>query len=339
MSIIIDQVSKKYGSFDALDKVSLAIEPGELVALLGPSGSGKTTLLRVIAGLDSFDSGKVELNGELLESQTLRERNIGFVFQHYALFRHMTVFENIAFGLRVKPRAERPTNDEISKTVHDLLKLIQLDWLADRYPSQLSGGQRQRVALARALAVQPKVLLLDEPFGALDANVRQELREWLREFHKKAKVTTILVTHDQEEALEVANKVVIMNKGKIEQMGSPEEVYHHPKNPFVLHFLGKVNLFHSRTEDGQTSQVYIRPDQIEIHTSLQPNTTMQGLVVDIQSVGIKTKIKVKTETDMYLDIDLLYEEFAKLKLSLGAPVYLTPKKVFQFEDKAQDYMI
>lgn len=339
MSIIIDQISKKYGSFDALADVSLAIEPGELVALLGPSGSGKTTLLRVIAGLDSFDSGSVTLNGERLESQTLRERNIGFVFQHYALFRHMTVFENIAFGLRVKPRADRPSNEDITKTVHDLLKLIQLDWLADRYPSQLSGGQRQRVALARALAVQPKVLLLDEPFGALDANVRQELREWLREFHKKAKVTTILVTHDQEEALEVANKVVIMNKGKIEQIGTPENVYHHPKNPFVLHFLGKVNLFHSRTEDGQTEQVYIRPDQIELHTSMQPKTTTQGSVVDIQSVGIKTKVKVKTEDNTYLDVDMLYEEFAKLKLPLGASVYLTPKKVFQFEEAKQDYMI
>lgn len=339
MSIIIDQVSKKYGSFNALDAVSLNIEPGELVALLGPSGSGKTTLLRVIAGLDSFDTGSVELNGERLDSQTLRERNIGFVFQHYALFRHMTVFENIAFGLRVKPRSERPNEETIKATVHELLKLIQLDWLADRYPSQLSGGQRQRVALARALAVQPKVLLLDEPFGALDANVRQELREWLRDFHKKAKVTTILVTHDQEEALEVANKVVIMNKGKIEQIGTPEAVYHHPQNPFVLHFLGKVNLFHSRTEDGELSKVYIRPDQIELHVLPQPNSEASGVVLEIQSVGVKSKVKVKTDADIILDVDLLYEEFSKLNLSMGARVYLTPKKVFQFDDRKQDYVI
>jgi len=337
--IIVERVSKNYGSFDALKEVSLTIEPGELVALLGPSGSGKTTLLRVIAGLDSFDSGLVSLNGELISHQSLRERNIGFVFQHYALFRHMTVFENIAFGLRVKPRKERPQESEIKKTVHKLLELIQLEWLADRYPSQLSGGQRQRVALARALAVQPKVLLLDEPFGALDANVRQELRVWLREFHRQSKVTTILVTHDQEEALEVANKVVIMNKGKIEQIGSPEDVYHHPKNPFVLHFLGKVNLFHSRMEDGNTSPVYIRPDQIEIKIEAPNSEAIKGSVIDIQSIGVKTKVKVQTESNTVLDVDMPYEEFLAMKITHQSTVFLTPKKVFHFKEKGPDYSI
>ena len=251
MSIEIRNIHKQFGDFQALGDVSLDIHSGELIALLGPSGCGKTTLLRIIAGLEIADSGTILFSGEDTTHVHVRERQVGFVFQHYALFRHMTVFENVAFGLRVKPRNERPSEEQIKKKVHDLLSLVQLDWLADRYPSQLSGGQRQRIALARALAVEPKVLLLDEPFGALDAKVRKELRRWLRRLHDDLNVTTIFVTHDQEEALEVADRVVVMNKGNVEQTGSPQEVWEHPASPFVYGFLGDVNLFHGRAHEGE----------------------------------------------------------------------------------------
>jgi len=251
MSIEIRNIHKQFGDFTALNNVSLDIESGELVALLGPSGCGKTTLLRIIAGLETADQGTIAFSGADITHVHVRERQVGFVFQHYALFRHMTVFENVAFGLRVKPRALRPSEAQIKQKVHDLLGLVQLDWLADRYPSQLSGGQRQRIALARALAVEPKVLLLDEPFGALDAKVRKELRRWLRRLHDDLNVTTIFVTHDQEEALEVADRVVVMNKGKIEQVGSPQDVWDHPASPFVYGFLGDVNLFHGRAHQGE----------------------------------------------------------------------------------------
>ena len=251
MSIEIRNVSKQFGDFQALRDVSLDIASGELIALLGPSGCGKTTLLRIIAGLETADVGTIHFSGEDTTDVHVRERNVGFVFQHYALFRHMTVFENVAFGLRVKPRSERPSEAQIKKKVMDLLKLVQLDWLAERYPSQLSGGQRQRIALARALAVEPKVLLLDEPFGALDAKVRKELRRWLRRLHDELHVTSIFVTHDQEEALEVADRVVVMNKGRIEQVGTPQEVWEHPASPFVYGFLGDVNLFKGRATGGQ----------------------------------------------------------------------------------------
>src|SRR5437773_195284 len=250
MSIQAINISKRFGQFVALDNVDLEIPSGELVALLGPSGSGKTTLLRVIAGLEFADSGSVQFDGRDISDRTARERRVGFVFQHYALFRHMTVFENIAFGLRVRPRDSRPSKKQIEAKVHELLKLIQLETLAQRYPSQLSGGQRQRVALARALAVEPSVLLLDEPFGALDAKVRLELRRWLRQLHDEIHVTSVFVTHDQEEALEVADRVVVMNHGRIEQIGSPEEVYNQPATPFVYNFLGNVNLFHGRIDGG-----------------------------------------------------------------------------------------
>ena len=251
MSIDIQHVSKQFGSFKALDDVSLNIASGELVALLGPSGCGKTTLLRIIAGLESADTGAILFSGEDTTSVHVRQRGVGFVFQHYALFRHMTVFDNVAFGLRVKPRRERPPEAEIRQRVHALLGMVQLDWLAGRYPSQLSGGQRQRIALARALAVQPKVLLLDEPFGALDAKVRKELRRWLRRLHDELHVTSIFVTHDQEEALEVADRVVVMNKGRIEQIGSPQQVWEQPASPFVYGFLGDVNQFHGRASAGR----------------------------------------------------------------------------------------
>ena len=250
MSITIRNVTKTFGRFTALDHVDLDIPRGRLVALLGPSGSGKTTLLRVIAGLEIADSGTVQFDGEDISDRSARERRVGFVFQHYALFRHMTVYENIAFGLRVRPRGTRPTAQRIRERVGELLDLIQLGNQATRYPSQLSGGQRQRVALARALAVEPSVLLLDEPFGALDAKVRLELRRWLRQLHDEVGVTSVFVTHDQDEALEVADQVAVMNRGRIEQVGTPDEVYNRPATSFVYNFLGNVNLFHGRVENG-----------------------------------------------------------------------------------------
>jgi sulfate transport system ATP-binding protein len=239
VTIEVKNIVKRFGSFTALDGIDLKIESGELVALLGPSGSGKTSLLRIIAGLEWPDEGEVRFNGEDALHRGAGERHVGFVFQHYALFRHMTVFENVAFGLRVQPRAVRPSEDVIRKRVGELLDLVQIAWLADRYPSQLSGGQRQRVALARALAIEPRILLLDEPFGALDAKVRKELRRWLRSLHDEIHVTSIFVTHDQEEALEVANRVVVMDKGRIEQIGTPEEVYDNPATAFVHSFIGE----------------------------------------------------------------------------------------------------
>lgn len=268
MSIEIRNINKHFGNFQALNDVSLDIASGELVALLGPSGCGKTTLLRIIAGLETADQGSILFSGEDTTDVHVRERQVGFVFQHYALFRHMTVFENVAFGLRVKPRGMRPSDAEIKKKVHELLGLVQLDWLADRFPSQLSGGQRQRIALARALAVEPKVLLLDEPFGALDAKVRKELRRWLRRLHDDLHVTSIFVTHDQEEALEVADRVVLMNQGKVEQIGSPQQVWDHPASPFVYGFLGDVNLFHGRAHEGQIQLEGMRLDSPE-HSSAQ----------------------------------------------------------------------
>ncbi len=251
MSIAIRSVSKAFGDFHALKDVSLDIDSGELIALLGPSGCGKTTLLRIIAGLETADQGNILFSGEDTTDVHVRERNVGFVFQHYALFRHMSVFDNVAFGLRMRPKATRPSQATIKTKVTDLLKLVQLDWLADRFPAQLSGGQRQRIALARALAVEPKVLLLDEPFGALDAKVRKELRRWLRRLHDELHVTSIFVTHDQEEALEVADRVVLMNSGVVEQVGSPQQVWDHPASPFVYGFLGDVNLFHGRAHEGE----------------------------------------------------------------------------------------
>ena len=250
MGIEVRGVTKRFGNFVALDDVSLEVASGELVALLGPSGSGKTTLLRIIAGLDSGDAGSVLLAGEDATSRSARDRGVGFVFQHYALFRHMTVFENVAFGLRVRPRATRPADADITRRVTELLELVQLDYLSKRRPNELSGGQRQRVALARALAVEPKVLLLDEPFGALDAKVRLELRQWLRRLHDEIHLTSVFVTHDQEEALELADRVAIMNHGRIEQDGSPGSVMEHPATPFVASFLGSVNIFHGRLEGG-----------------------------------------------------------------------------------------
>ncbi len=251
MGITVKNIYKKFGNFNALNNVSLDIKSGELVALLGPSGSGKTTLLRIISGLEQADSGEVIIDGNQTSSTKIQNRNVGFVFQHYALFKHMTVFDNVAFGLNVRKAKNRPPREEINRKVIELLKLVHLDGLHDRYPSQLSGGQRQRVALARALAVEPKVLLLDEPFGALDSKVRKELRRWMRRLHDEINVTSVFVTHDQEEAMEVADRIVVMNNGRIEQVGTPDSVWNKPANGFVYDFLGNYNCFEGwKSEDG-----------------------------------------------------------------------------------------
>jgi len=257
MSIEVSNVSKQFNQFRALNEIDLNIASGELVALLGPSGCGKTTLLRIIAGLETPDSGRIVFHGEDVSGRDVRDRNVGFVFQHYALFRHMTVFDNVAFGLRMKPKRERPSEQVIAAKVHELLTMVQLDWLADRYPEQLSGGQRQRIALARALAVEPKILLLDEPFGALDAKVRKELRRWLARLHEEINLTSVFVTHDQEEAMEVADRIVVMNKGVIEQIGAPGEVYEQPASDFVYHFLGDSNHLHLGEE-----HILFRPHEV-----------------------------------------------------------------------------
>ncbi len=250
MTIEVSNISKRFGNYVALDRVSLEVKSGELLALLGPSGSGKTTLLRIMAGLEYPDSGGLRLFGNDALDRSPRDREVGFVFQHYSLFRHMTVADNVAFGLDVRPRAVRLSKREIRARVMQLLEMVQLSWVADRYPSQLSGGQRQRVALARALAIEPKVLLLDEPFGALDAKVRKELRRWLRRLHDEMHITSVFVTHDQEEALELADRVVVMSQGRIEQIGTPTEVYDHPATSFVYDFLGNVNRFEVDVRDG-----------------------------------------------------------------------------------------
>ena len=339
MSIQIKNVSKKFGQFAALDDVSLEIPSGELVALLGPSGSGKTTLLRVIAGLEFPESGSILFEDEDITGRTARDRRVGFVFQHYALFRHMTVFENIAFGLRVRPRSSRPSKSEIRDKVHQLLKLIQLQTLASRYPSQLSGGQRQRVALARALAVEPKVLLLDEPFGSLDAKVRLELRRWLRQLHDEVHITSVFVTHDQDEALVVADRIAVMNYGRIEQVGAPDEVYHHPTSPFVYNFLGNVNLFHGRIDNGKAyihneeteHVVYVRPHLLGIDRHANGGNHFPARIKHINSAGPLVKVEAITEWGALVHVELSQERFQTLHLVKDESVFVIPKdvKVFQ----------
>lgn len=273
MSIQVKQIDKHFGQFHALNNINLDFPDGELVALLGPSGCGKTTLLRIIAGLEAADSGQVLLQGEDATNTHIRKRQVGFVFQHYALFRHMTVFENVAFGLRVRPRKLRPSEQVIKQKVNNLLELVQLGFLADRFPAQLSGGQRQRIALARALAVEPQVLLLDEPFGALDAKVRKELRRWLRTLHDELHISSIFVTHDQEEALEVADKIVVMNKGQVEQVGSPRDVYERPATPFVFDFLGQANRLEGEIKD---QQLIFAQDQLILPSHYHGKTLNQN---------------------------------------------------------------
>jgi sulfate transport system ATP-binding protein len=340
MSIEIRNLNKAFGKTVVCDNVNLDIASGELVALLGPSGSGKTSLLRIIAGLERPDSGTVAFHGADATYDDVRDRHVGFVFQHYALFGHMSIFENVAFGLRVRPKATRPNEAKIREKVMELLKLVQLDWLADRYPHQLSGGQRQRIALARALAVEPKVLLLDEPFGALDAKVRKELRRWLRRLHDEMHVTSVFVTHDQDEAMEVADRVVVMNLGKIEQDGSPDEVYDRPATPFVLQFLGDVNLFHGRfghspggnVEPGDVS--YVRPHELEIVATASENTLAVTLSQAL-TVGPQTRIEFKRVDDgSYVDVEMPRADYTKLRdkldLRTGSAVFLKPRRVTRF---------
>jgi sulfate transport system ATP-binding protein len=339
MSIEIRNISKRFGNFVALDKLSLDIPDGELVALLGPSGCGKTTLLRIIAGMELADSGEILFAGEEASHLAARERQVGFVFQHYALFRHMSVFENVAFGLRVKPRGQRPPEVEIRARVTELLKLVQLDWLADRYPSQLSGGQRQRIALARALAVEPKVLLLDEPFGALDTQVRKELRTWLRRLHDEMHISSVFVTHDQEEALEVADRVVVMNQGHIEQVGSPDEVYSNPATSFVYRFLGKVNVFHSRLhgpwaeverEDGEEhSTAFVRPHDIEILREAV-GAALPAMVLHVQAIGPVVRVELSHQGEI-IEVELSRERHQSLALASGEQVWLLPRQVTVFK--------
>jgi sulfate/thiosulfate transport system ATP-binding protein len=341
MSIEAKNITKKFGQFAALDQVNLTIPSGELVALLGPSGSGKTTLLRIIAGLEFADSGSVLFDGEDTTNRTARDRRVGFVFQHYALFRHMTVFENIAFGLKVRLRKLRPSKEQIHAKVHELLGLIQLKNLSGRYPSQLSGGQRQRVALARALAVEPSVLLLDEPFGSLDAKVRLELRRWLRQLHDEVHITSVFVTHDQEEALEVSDRVAVMNQGRIEQVGSPDEVYHHPSTPFVYNFLGNVNLFHGRVDEetpiyeGTAGEpVYVRPHLLEIHRQPNGGGHFRATIKHINSAGPLVKVEALSEWGDPVQVELSQEKFRELQLIKEETVFIIPKELKVFQKKA-----
>ena len=327
MSIEVRKIDKTFGSFQALRGVDLKIATGELVALLGPSGSGKTTLLRIIAGLENADGGEILFHGEDARAKQVKDRHVGFVFQHYALFRHMTVFDNVAFGLQVKPRVLRPSAAKIKSRVHELLKLIQLEWVADRFPSQLSGGQRQRIALARALAIEPKVLLLDEPFGSLDAKVRKELRQWLRRFHDDLHITTLFVTHDQEEALEVADRVVVMNEGRIEQVGTPEDVYHRPASAFVLNFLGNVNLFHKRVGNGKQEKIYVRPHQLAVTRNALGESSVATVVVFINPAGSVVRIEARSIAGQTIQAEISQEEYALLRPVKGEEVFLTPKEV------------
>ncbi len=355
MSIEVQDIRKSFGRFVALDGVSLDFPTGELIALLGPSGCGKTTLLRIIAGLEYPDGGRILFGGHDASDRDVRERQVGFVFQHYALFRHMTVFENVAFGLRVKNRAARPSEDGIRKRVATLLDLVQLGWLADRYPAQLSGGQRQRIALARALAVEPRVLLLDEPFGALDAKVRKELRRWLRHLHDELHITSIFVTHDQDEALEVADRIVLMNKGRVEQIGSAQDVYERPATAFAYSFLGAVNRFAGRVDgrklrvgngavpfsegnvrDGDDVVAFARPHELDILTG----DGREGIPVRVSRVllsGATARVELTGKNGanghaepQHFEVELTRQQFSDLGLEPGQPVRLTSDRLKVF---------
>jgi sulfate/thiosulfate transport system ATP-binding protein len=318
MSILVSHATRRFGDFTALDDVSVEIPSGSLTALLGPSGSGKTTLLRVIAGLERPDAGSVEIDGRDATDLPPQRRGVGFVFQHYAAFKHMTVRENVAFGLKV---ARRP-KAEIRARVDELLELVQLPGLADRYPAQLSGGQRQRMALARSLAVQPSVLLLDEPFGALDARVRQELRAWLRHLHDEVHVTTVFVTHDQEEAMEVADRIVVMSSGRIEQVGGPRDLYEHPANAFVMGFVGPVT---------RLGELFVRPHDLEVRR--QPNgTTAEAMVERLVHLGFEVRADLLLGDGQRLQAQLSREDADELELAQGQIVWVRPSRARQFAD-------
>jgi sulfate transport system ATP-binding protein len=353
MSIEVRGVTKKFGDFVAVNDVSLLVPTGELVALLGPSGSGKTSLLRIIAGLERADAGAVLFEGEDATLRDVRRRGVGFVFQHYALFRHMNVFENVAFGLRVRPRASRPPEAQIREKVLGLLKLVQLDWLSDRMPSQLSGGQRQRVALARALAVEPRVLLLDEPFGSLDAKVRQELRRWLRRLHDEIRLTSVFVTHDQEEALEVADRVVVMNQGRVEQVGSPTQIFEQPATPFVIRFMGNVNVFHGRVQSGKAhlgplaldypehphaeerkAEGFARPYDVEVERTDAGGHGFWATLRHATPAGAVVRLELEGADGAVLQVEIGRERHAALAPQLGEKLYLQPRSLRVFVDPA-----
>lgn len=357
MSIRIEHLNKHFGDFHALSDINLLVPTGSLSALLGPSGCGKTTLLRIIAGLEQADSGEIFFDDEAVSAKHVRERKVGFMFQHYALFRHMNVFDNVAFGLQVLPRGKRPDKAEIAARVHELLQLVQLDWLAKAYPAQLSGGQRQRIALARALATEPKLLLLDEPFGALDAKVRKELRHWLRDIHHSLGITSILVTHDQEEALEMADEIVVMNHGKIEQVGSSEALYQRPGNVFVTEFLGEVNVFDNacieqgelhvghyhetvteKAHERQNVSVYVRPHELALLPEGADNVIGSARITNIHAVGSQVRITLQaTDRKKPLQAILSPAEFRALALRTGQTVWLFPRQltVFRLPDMVE----
>ena len=342
MSIIISNVNKNFGTYQALADINLEIPDGKLVALLGPSGSGKSTLLRVIAGLESPDVGQILINGRDTTHVDIRKRNIGFVFQHYALFKHLTIRQNIAFGLEIRKHPKT----QIKQRVQELLALIQLEGLGDRYPSQLSGGQRQRVALARALAVQPQVLLLDEPFGALDAKVRKELRAWLRRLHDEVHLTSIFVTHDQEEAMEVADEIVVMNQGKIEQIGSPAEIYDHPATPFVMSFIGEVNVLPSTTQLLQphlnnsigngiihaSYSAFVRPHDLKVQTQADPDT-IEAQVKRITHLGWEIQVELILPDQEIVIAHLSREQFNDLDLQTNQPVFIKTRQTKVFTEQ------
>lgn len=356
MSIEIKQINKHFGDFHALKDINLKVETGELVSLLGPSGCGKTTLLRIIAGLEFADSGQIWLDGVDMTKQSVQQRNIGFMFQHYALFRHMTVFDNVAFGLTVLPRRERPSKAAIKERVMHLLELVQLPHLAQSYPAQLSGGQRQRIALARSLAVQPKLLLLDEPFGALDAKVRKELRQWLRDIHHELGVTSILVTHDQEEAMELSDHIVLMNHGRVEQAGSATNLYHQPETPFVTEFLGEASAFEGVVEEtvwrykdfaiplavetqatalrNGAAKAYIRPHQWQLRrraVAQQEQAMLEGHLKQVQDLGPYVRLQVVDDHDgRRVDVFVPQATQQVAQYRLGESVALSPQQVTVF---------
>jgi sulfate transport system ATP-binding protein len=348
MSIEVRNITKSFGPFVAVDNVTFTVETGELFALLGPSGCGKTTLLRIIAGLETANTGVVILGGEDATNQDVRNRGVGFVFQHYALFRHMTVFDNVAFGLAVRPSSSRPSRSQIATRVHDLLSLVQLDYLSDRYPSQLSGGQRQRVALARALAVEPKVLLLDEPFGALDANVRRDLRKWLRRLHDEIRLTSVFVTHDQEEAFDLADRVVIMNRGRVEQDGSPETVIDQPASAFVMNFVGSVNRFTGRAANGRAefgrfsvpfpavqgagarqAGGYARPHELLVRPT-PSDDALEGTLVHVTPAGAVMRLEITGQDGQLMTADIARPEYESLGAKVGGRLYVTPTRLQVF---------
>ena len=316
MGITVEGASKSFGDFQALNDVSIDVPNGSLTALLGPSGSGKSTLLRAIAGLETLDGGRVRIDGEDVSKKPTQKREVGFVFQHYAAFKHMTVFENVAFGLKIR----KMDKAKISARVHELLRLVQLDGLAERYPSQLSGGQRQRMALARALAVEPQVLLLDEPFGALDAKVRKDLRTWLRRLHDEMGVTTIFVTHDQEEAMDVAGQLVVMNDGRVEQSGGADDLYDHPANEFVMSFVGEVN---------RLGEHFVRPHDMDV--VLDPDErTEEAMVQRIVALGFEIRVEFVLGDGTEVWAQLTRPELQKLELRQGQIVYLRPGQLKSF---------